>query len=147
MPRSPSASLVGPAHHVMQPRLFRRYPVGNREHRHFLSFERDLLGKHNVTSRQGTFWNETPPDLRLPFFIELQNIAHSALVNSIPSASVRTSDFEMTFGIKLSALIWRQPFSQKMTRTRFRAILLVEAPIKRAEGTQTRTTGDAAASE
>lgn len=98
---------------MMQPRQFRRYPVGNLEHRHFLSFQRDLLSKHNVTSRQGTFWNETPPDLRLPFFIELQNIAHSVLVNSIPSASVRTSDFEMTFGTKLSALIWRQPFSKK----------------------------------
>lgn len=45
-------------------------------------------------------------------------------MNSVLSAGMRASDFEKTVGIKLRTLIRRQPFPEKMTRTRLRPILL-----------------------
>lgn len=117
----------------------RRKLLGNRGHRGFVGFECDLLGEHYVASCQGPFGNETPPDLRLHFSVKLQNITHDALMNSISLAGVRANDFEITMGIKLRTLIRRQPFPEKMTRTRFRPILLDVAPIERTQGTQTHT--------
>ncbi|MBR0868528.1 hypothetical protein ACVIWV_007289 [Bradyrhizobium diazoefficiens] len=55
--------------------------MGKREHCGFVGFERDLLREHHIASYQGPFGNETPPDLRLHFFIKLKNIAHGALMN------------------------------------------------------------------
>lgn len=81
--------------------------MGKREHCGFVGFERDLLREHHIASRQGPFGNETPPDLRLSFFIKFQNIAHGALMNSISSAGVRARDIEITLGIKLRTLIRR----------------------------------------
>ncbi|MET3972030.1 hypothetical protein ACVWXN_000195 [Bradyrhizobium sp. i1.4.4] len=81
--------------------------MGKREHCDFVGFERDLLGKHHIASRQSTLGNETPADRGLPRCVDLYNIAHGSIVNSISSARVRTGDFEIVFGIELRALLGR----------------------------------------
>ncbi|MGY4286145.1 hypothetical protein ACVWXO_005365 [Bradyrhizobium sp. LM2.7] len=105
-------------------RQSRRKRLGDRENCGFASFERDLLGEHHIANCQGPVGEEAPPDLRLHSVIKLQNITHGALMNSVLSARMRASDFEKTVGIKLRTLIRRQPFPEKMTRTRLRPILL-----------------------
>ncbi|MEY9595814.1 hypothetical protein AB7M74_011375 [Bradyrhizobium japonicum] len=57
-------------------------------------------------------------------------------MNSISSAGMRASDFEISLGIKLRTLFRRQPFAEKTMRTLFGPIFLGKAPIERA---QTRT--------
>lgn len=137
---------VGPAHHSIS-LVFRRNPVGKRKDGHFVGFERDFLGEHDIAGRQSAFGNETPAGLRLSGFIDLHNITQGTIVNSISAAGVRASDFEITFGIELRALIGRQPFAQKTTRPRFRSTFFEEATIKRTQGMQTRPVTDAAPSE
>lgn len=68
-------------------------------------------------------------------------------MNLISSAGVRARDFQITLGIKLRTLIRRQKIAQETPCTRFRPILLDQAPIQRTQGAQTRTTADAVASE
>lgn len=134
----PVSGLVSTPHNSGQGGQSRRKPVGKREHCSFVSFERDLLGEHHIASYQGRFGNETPPDLRLSFFVELQNVAHRPLENSISPPRVRACHFEITIGIKLRSLLWGQPFPQKPPPACVRAVLLDEAPIKLTQGTQPR---------
>ncbi|MET3973135.1 hypothetical protein ACVWXN_000469 [Bradyrhizobium sp. i1.4.4] len=121
--------------------------MGKREHCSFVGFKRDLLGKHHIASRQSsTVGNETPTDHGQPRCVDLYNIAHGAIVDSISSAGVTTCDFEIIIGVKLRTLIRRQPFAEKTTRTGLRPVLLDEALIESAHNAQTRSI-DASSSE
>jgi hypothetical protein len=92
--------------------------------------------------------NEAPAGLGLSGFIKSHNITDGAIMNAISAASVRASDFETAFRVKLCALIWRQPIPEKTTRARFRPIFFDEASIECAQGVQARPgAARAAASE
>ncbi|APG13753.1 hypothetical protein BKD09_35890 [Bradyrhizobium japonicum] len=81
--------------------------MGKREHCGFVGFERDLLGEHHIADRQSTFGNEAPAGRGLPRCVDLYNIAHGTIMNSISFAGVRTCDFEIVLGIELRALLGR----------------------------------------
>ncbi|MHC2276374.1 hypothetical protein ACVME8_002985 [Bradyrhizobium diazoefficiens] len=81
--------------------------MSKRKHCGFVGFERDLLGKHHIASRQSTFGKEAPADRGLPRCVDLYNIAHGSIINSISSARVRACDFEIALAIELRTLLWR----------------------------------------
>ena len=101
------SGLVSTPHYSGQRRLSRRTPVGKREHCGFVGFQRDLLGEHHIAGRQSTFGNEAPAGRGLPRCVDLYNIAHGTIMNSISFAGVRTCDFAIVLGIELRALLGR----------------------------------------
>src|ERR1700730_5583211 len=56
------------------------------------SFQRDLLGQHDVSARQLAQRQETQPKLRAAFSVDLADIRHCARIDPILPAGLATDD-------------------------------------------------------
>lgn len=79
-------------------------PPGHLERAVLAAFQRDLLGKHNISDRQITTRHETQAARRVPLFVDLADVRRRALVDPILPASVATDDLEIALSRELRTL-------------------------------------------
>ncbi|WP_333939037.1 MFS transporter [Bradyrhizobium sp. CCBAU 11386] len=71
-------------------------PSGHLERVVLAAFQRDLLGKHNISDRQIATRHETQAAHRAPLFVDLADVRRRARVDPILPASIAAGDLEVT---------------------------------------------------
>jgi len=90
----------------------RSEPPGHGAHLAFACFQRDLLGEHNISDRQGADRHETQPLLQATSFVDLAHVHRGPGVDPVPPSAVASDDLKVAPSAELLPLARRQPFSQ-----------------------------------
>lgn len=98
-------------------------PSGHLERAVLAAFQRDLLGKHNISDRQITTRHETQAARRAPLFVDFADVRRRARVDPILPASLATDDLEIAFSRELRTLDRREPLPQELQRAALRSSL------------------------
>jgi hypothetical protein len=81
-------------------------PSGYLQRALLAAFQRDLLGKHNVSDRQITTRHETQAAHRAALFIHLADIRRCSRVDPVLPTSVATDDLKIALSRELCSLGW-----------------------------------------
>lgn len=79
-------------------------PPGHLERAVLAAFQRDLLGKHNISDRQITTRHETQAARRMALFVDLADVRRPARVDPILPGRVTTDDLEIAPSRELCTL-------------------------------------------
>lgn len=79
-------------------------PPGHLERAVLAAFQRDLLGKHNISDRQIATRHETQAARRIALFVDLADVRRPTRVDPILPASLATDDLEIALSRELRTL-------------------------------------------
>ena len=100
-----------------KPRNFYRLRISSVGNSQSLGFERlqcDLLRQHTVARSQLSFRREAPLADLIAGGIELVDVHHLPVPNSIARAGIGSDDIKMLAGIVLRGLLGREPLAEKV---------------------------------
>ena len=72
----------------------------------------NLLGQHNVTGNETTFWDEAPTCDFPPLVVQFPNVCCRSVTNSVALAAIATPDVEEIAGFELRQLYRGEPLPQ-----------------------------------
>ena len=101
-----------------------------------VGFKRNLLREHHIARNKIPSRHEAPPHQRSAIVIKFVDVGRRTVENAVTLSGIAADDLKTFLGLKLSALIDRQPLAQQGDTASFLGVLRRSFPISLAHLSQ-----------